>query len=100
MPTPKKTDKTMPSAVSCFRNVFLMSTLINKVPMRPVVKAPNSNNNGFLLRVRINEMHMPGSAACEMTSPNKLCFRNTAKLPNMPQIAPRTAVPSVIVRRV
>jgi len=43
---------------------------------------------------------IPGKAACEIASPNKLCFLNTAKLPNIPQIEPNIAVPKVIVRKV
>jgi hypothetical protein len=45
-------------------------------------------------------MAIPGNAACEIASPSRLSFLNTAKLPSIPQIAPRIAVPSVMVLNV
>jgi hypothetical protein len=47
-----------------------------------------------------NEIAIPGSAACEIASPKRLCFLSTAKLPNIPVTAPRIAVPNVMVLKV
>lgn len=89
-----------PRAVSDFRWVFFTIPLIQNVPIKPLTKAPIRSVLPFLAPVKRNAIAIPGSAACEMASPNKLCFRSTAKLPSIPQMAPKTAVPKVMVRRV
>ena len=97
MPNPKNKDKIKPNAVSDFKCVLVTIPRIQKVPMRPLTKAPRSNVLLSLAPVIKNAIAIPGNAACEMASPSKLCFLSTAKLPNIPHTAPRIAVPSVMV---
>ena len=89
-----------PKAVSVFKCVFFTIPRIQKAPISPLTNAPNSNTLVSFVPVIKKAIAIPGSDACEIASPNKLCFLNTAKLPNIPQIAPKIAVPIVIVRSV
>ena len=93
-------DKIKPNAVSDFKCVLLVIPRIQNAPNKPLTKAPINNTLVSLVPVIKKAIAIPGKAACEIASPNKLCFRNTAKLPNIPQIEPNIAVPKVIVRKV
>ncbi len=100
MPNPKNRDKINPKAVSDFKCVLETIPRIQNVPIKPLTNAPNNKVLLSLAPVIKNAIAIPGKAACEIASPNKLCFLNTAKLPNIPVTAPKIAVPSVMVRKV
>ena len=72
----------------------------HQVLINPRTSAPNNNTLESFDPVIKKAMAIPGNAACDKASPSKLCLRSTAKLPSIPHIAPRTAVPRVMVRRV
>ena len=68
-------------------------TLIKKVASRPDASAPKRSISVFLVPVSKKAIAMPGSAECDIASPNKLCFLITAKLPSTPLMIPISAEP-------
>ena len=51
---------------------------IIKVPIQPAIAAPSIRISEVLLPVSINANAIPGSAACEIASPRRLCRLKTA----------------------
>jgi hypothetical protein len=78
-PTPKKTERTMPSALSSGRRLCRTIIMITRVPSQPASAAPSTSTSVLRVPVSMNASTMPGSAAWEMASPSRLCRRSTAK---------------------
>ena len=99
-PRPKKTDSTMPSAASSGTRVERTTTMTNSVPSQPAMAAPSTSTRVAFEPVSANASTIPGSAACEIASPSRLCRRSTANAPSTPLTMPSAAVPSATVRSV
>jgi len=85
---------------SSLRREFLTTHDISIVPSQPAAIAPNINTMGFLTSKIKKAMAIPGSAAWEIVSPKRLCFRKRANTPNIPDKIPVILPPIITVHNV
>jgi hypothetical protein len=90
----------MPSAASYFTRVERTTAPTASVPRKPATAAPATSVSDALEPVSRNASATPGSAACEIASPSRLCRRSTANVPSAPLVIPSIAEPSATVRSV
>ena len=97
IPIPKKTESTIPIAVSLFNLVdrLIASIIINE--SHPEIHAPIIRYKGFLFPVKIKDKQTPGKIEWAIASPTRALFLKNEKQPTTAAVAPSIIVPSTTI---